>query len=85
MNIRIMQTFRSGDTHKATIEFSERPIQYLIRLKIQVVVCYGTKDWSTPFNDYLRVETIRDQKTNFTYNAYIGTEHNFFQKTKTAK
>ncbi len=70
--------FSQGDTHKATVEFSIPPIQYLERLKIPVLICYGTKDWSAPFNDYLRVETIRKQKTNFTFNAYIGTENNFF-------
>lgn len=70
--------YSQGDTHKATIEFSNPPIEYLEKLKIPVLVCYGTKDWSAPFNDYLRVETIRERKTNFTFNAYIGTEHNFF-------
>ena len=70
--------FSQGDTHRATIEFSNPPIQYLEKLKIPVLVCYGTKDWSAPFNDYLRVETIRKHKSNFTFNAYIGTEHNFF-------
>jgi dienelactone hydrolase len=67
-----------GDTDKATYEFSYPPIKYLEKLKIPVLVCYGTKDWSAPFNDLLRVETIRDGKKNFTFNAYVGTEHNFF-------
>lgn len=70
--------FSKGDTRKATIEFSIPPIRYLEKLKIPVLICYGTKDWCAPFNDYLRVETIRKKKTNFTFNAYIGTEHNFF-------
>lgn len=70
--------FSQGDTHKATVEFSNPPIQYLEKLKIPVLICYGTKDWCAPFNDYLRVETIRKRKDNFTFNAYIGTEHNFF-------
>jgi hypothetical protein len=70
--------FSQGDTHKATVEFSNPPIQYLEKLKIPVLICYGTKDWCAPFNDYLRIETIRKRKANFTFNAYIGTEHNFF-------
>lgn len=70
--------FSRGDTYKATVQFSYPPIEYLEKLTIPVLVCYGTKDWCAPFNDYLRVETIRKRKTNFTFHAYIGTEHNFF-------
>lgn len=68
----------NGDTYKATSDFSIPPIQYLQKLRIPVLVCYGTKDWSSPYNDYLRVEIIRQKKSNFTFKAYIGTEHNFF-------
>lgn len=67
-----------GDTYKATYDFSLPPIQYLQKLKIPVLVCYGTKDAASPFNDYLRVEAIRQKKNNFTFKAYIGTEHNYF-------
>ena len=70
--------FSQGDTHKATVEFSKPPIKYLEKIKIPVLISYGTKDWCAPFNDYLRVEMIRKHKTNFTFKAYIGTEHNFF-------
>jgi len=68
----------NGDTYKATYEFSIPPIQYLERLKIPVLICYGTKDYSSPFNDYLRIEMIRQKRKNFTFKAYIGTEHNYF-------
>ena len=68
----------TGDTYKATYEFSIPPMQYLQKLKIPVLICYGTKDIGTPFNDYFRVEMIRQKKKNFTFNAYIGLEHNFF-------
>lgn len=43
-----------------------------------MLVSYGTKDSGCPFDDYLRVETIRENKINFTFKAYIGTEHNYF-------
>jgi hypothetical protein len=43
-----------------------------------VLVSYGTKDFSSPYNDYLRVEMMRQKKNNFTFKAYIGTEHNYF-------
>lgn len=67
-----------GDSYKTTFEFSNPPIQYLEKLRIPVLVCYGTKDWSAPFNDFLRVEMIRNRKKNFQFNAYIGLEHNYF-------
>ncbi len=70
-----------GDTYKATFEFSEPMINYLEKLKIPVLVTYGTKDWSSPYNDLLRVNTIRQNKSNFTFKAYIGTDHNFFPLT----
>jgi dienelactone hydrolase len=67
-----------GDSHRATYGFSIPPVQYLRDLKIPVLVAYGTRDWAAPFNDYLRVETIREKKRNFTYRTYPGTEHNYF-------
>jgi dienelactone hydrolase len=75
-----------GDTNKANYVFSIPPIiKYLDQLKIPVLVCYGTKDWTAPFNDYLRVEIIRQHKKNFTFKAYIGTEHNFFPLKSTGE
>jgi dienelactone hydrolase len=70
-----------GDTPKATYDFSIPPIQYLQQLTIPVLVCYGTRDYSALFNDYLRVEMMRSGKTNFSFNAYVGLEHNFFELT----
>ena len=69
---------KSGDTYKATYEFSIPPMHYLEKLKIPVLICYGTKDVGAPFNDYFRVEMIRQRKKNFTFKAYIGLDHNFF-------
>jgi len=74
-----------GDTYKTTYEFSEPMITYLEKLKIPVLVTYGTKDWSSPYNDLLRVDIIRKNKNNFTFKAYIGTEHNFFPLTNDNK
>jgi len=66
------------DTYKATYEFSTPPIHYLEKIKIPVLVCYGTRDYSAPYNDYLQVEMIRRKRRNFTFKAYVGTEHNYF-------
>jgi dienelactone hydrolase len=74
-------TTSQGDTYKTTYEFSEPMITYLEKLKIPILVTYGTKDWSSPYNDFLRVDVIRKNKNNFTFKAYIGTEHNFFPLT----
>lgn len=67
-----------GDTHRATFEFSQPPIKYLEKLKIPVLVSYGTKDWSAPFIDFMRVDFIRQGKNHFTFHPYVGTDHNFF-------
>jgi dienelactone hydrolase len=75
----------NGDTYKATYDFSIPPIQYLEKLTIPVLICYGTKDWSAPYNDYLRIEMTRQNKKNFTYKGYIGLEHNFFPLTTTGQ
>ena len=74
-----------GDAYKTTYEFSEPMITYLEKLKIPVLVTYGTKDWSSPYNDLLRVNIIRQKKSNFTFKEYIGTEHNFFPLTEDNK
>ncbi len=68
----------NGDAYKATYQFSIPPMNYLEKLKIPVLITYGTKDYSCPFNDYFRAEMIRQKRKNFAFKAYIGVEHNFF-------
>jgi len=70
------------NTYKATYQFSLPPIQYLEKLSIPVLIAYGTKNDCSPYNDFFRVDIIRQKKNNFTYNAYIGLEHNFFPLDK---
>lgn len=69
---------KTGDSNKTNYSFSIPPIEYLMKLKIPVLITFGTKDDGAPFNNFLRLETIRLKKTNFTYNTYFGLEHNFF-------
>ncbi|MBB1138012.1 S9 family peptidase [Myroides sp. WP-1] len=71
-------TDERGDSPKATYAFSQSSMSYFKEMKIPVLVTYGSKDWSAPFNDYLRVEAIKEGWKNFTFKAYVGTEHNFF-------
>ncbi|ARS34666.1 alpha/beta hydrolase family protein [Pontibacter actiniarum] len=65
-------------TYKSVYSFSVPPIESLRKLKIPVLVAYGTKDMAAPFFDYMRLEAIRDKKKNFTFMPYVGREHNFF-------
>ncbi|WP_324676899.1 alpha/beta hydrolase [Hymenobacter sp. GOD-10R] len=68
----------TGDSHKTTYSFSGQPLEYFRKASIPVFVGYGTRDAAALFNDYLRLEMIRAQKTNITFRAYPGLEHNFF-------
>lgn len=76
---------KEGDTFKGTYENSIPRINYLRKLKIPVLVSYGTMDYSCPFNDFMRLEFIKEGRNNFTFNSYIGLEHNFFPKDKSGK
>ena len=70
----------TGDTFKGQYQFSNPPtIEILLKLRIPVLVTYGTKDFgAVSQNDYLRVAAIAKQKLNFTFKDYIGLDHNFF-------
>ena len=70
--------FSNGDSNKNLYGFSKPPIEYLQKLKIPVFVTYGSLDWCAPFNDYFRIKTITENKINFTFKDYVGTEHNYF-------
>lgn len=74
-----------GDSNKTAYGFSIPPIEYLRKLKIPVLVTYGTKDHGVTFNDYLRLETIREGKKNFAFKPYVGAEHNYFGFDKEGK
>jgi dienelactone hydrolase len=67
-----------GDSNKTTRSFARPPKDNLEKLKIPVLVGFGTADYSAPFNDFLRLEMMRQKKTNFAFKSYIGMEHNFF-------
>jgi dienelactone hydrolase len=75
----------NGDSYKATYQFSEPPMDYISKLKIPVLVTYGTKDYGAPFNDYFRVKMIADKRKNIFFKAYIGLEHNFFPLKSTGE
>jgi len=70
--------FDGGDTYKATYSFSLPQRDNLVQMKIPVLITYGTKDWSAPYNDLFQIETIRDKRQNFSFIGYTNLEHNFF-------
>jgi hypothetical protein len=67
-----------GDSPKTTYDFSIPVVFQLLSLKIPVMISYGLKDWSASHNDLFQIETIRNKKSNITFNAYPGLEHNFY-------
>lgn len=71
-------TPKGGDSNKADYSFNEPLMGYLMGVKIPLLVTYGTMDHGCAFNDYFRIEAIRQNNSNITFRAYIGTEHNFF-------
>ncbi|AYA35821.1 hypothetical protein D3Y59_01420 [Hymenobacter oligotrophus] len=67
-----------GDSPKTTYSFSVPPMQYLRKARVPVLVVYGTRDAAAPFNDYLRLELMRQRNTRVSFKEYPGLEHNFF-------
>lgn len=69
---------KEGDSYKCTFDFSIDITPIIKKLKIPVLISYGTKDWSTPYNDMFYVETIKNNLKNITFTPYTGLEHNYF-------
>lgn len=65
------------DSNKMLYSFSKKENETLLKLKIPVLISYGTKDESYPFNDMFHIETIKEQKTNFTFFDYFGLGHSY--------
>ncbi len=68
----------TGDSFYTTYTFSQPQLKTITRLKIPVLIVYGTKDTNVSLNDLLRVEVLQEGKDNFTFKPYINCEHNFF-------
>ena len=72
-------SYNGGDTYKCTYDFSESLEAEILQLQIPTLISYGTKDWNVHYVDLFYVETIRKKLNNFTFNPYVGLEHNYFQ------
>lgn len=70
--------YNGGDTFKATYDFSQPSAIYLKKIKIPILITYGTKDWNAPYNDLLQIESIQSNLKNLTFKPYFDVEHNFF-------
>lgn len=68
-----------GDTPKATYDFSKPVFEDLLNCRAAVLVSYGSRDASAPYNDYLHAESIRRHKKHIRVDCYHGWEHNFFE------
>lgn len=66
------------NSYKGTYSFSVNLSETFVKLKIPILVSYGTKDLACPYNDLLRIEMINNRKTNIEFKAYKGLEHNYF-------
>ena len=67
-----------GDDLRNTFGFGSSVMPELLRAQVPVFVGFGTLDRGVAGDDYLRLETIRQHRTNFTFREYPGREHNFF-------
>ena len=66
-----------GDDPRNTYGFGASLMPELLRTQVPMFVGFGTLDAGVAGDDYLRLETIRQHRTNFTFREYLGREHNF--------
>ena len=67
-----------GDDPRNANGFGASQMPELLRTRVPVFVGFGTQDAGVAGDDYLRLETIRQHRANFTFREYPGREHNFF-------
>ena len=67
-----------GDDPRNSYGFGASEMPELLRTRVPVFVGFGTRDRGVAGDDYLRLETIRQHRANFTFREYPGREHNFF-------
>ncbi|MGI4875595.1 MAG: alpha/beta hydrolase family protein [Janthinobacterium lividum] len=68
----------AGDSNQNTYSHGQSELPALLGARVPLFIGYGTRDAAAVANDYLRLEAIRLHKTNLTFRAYVGREHNFF-------
>jgi dienelactone hydrolase len=67
-----------GDDPRNTYGFGASELPVLLHTRVPMFIGFGTLDRGVAGDDYLRLEAIRQHRTNFTFREYPGREHNFF-------
>lgn len=70
------------DSNKTLYSFSKNENEILKRLKIPVLISYGTMDESSPYQDMFRLETLRDRTEQITFMPFVGLDHNYHSNTQ---
>lgn len=65
------------DSNLMLYSFSQNENKTLMKLKIPVLISYGTEDESSPYHDMFLIETIKEKIDHITFNDYIGLGHNY--------
>lgn len=65
------------DSNKTLYSFSKNENEILKRLRIPVLISYGTSDESSPYQDMFRLEAIRDRASHISFKPYVGLDHNY--------
>lgn len=68
-----------GNSYKRWANFTEPPIQNLLKINIPIFVAVGAKDQSVPVESSLLIpiEFIRNKKNNLTFKLYPEYDHSF--------
>lgn len=76
-----------GHPYKRWANFSEPPIENLLKIDIPLYVAMGAKDNSVPVEStyLIPVEFIRKGKKNLTFKVYPKLDHSFNEKSKEGK
>ncbi|MBO0933037.1 hypothetical protein [Fibrella aquatilis] len=75
-------TIQGGDPYRTTYSFSHNNnLNYLLSLKIPILIIYGTADIGATSNDILPLEFARRGKTNLTVKPYIDHDHVYYKLT----
>jgi hypothetical protein len=72
--------FFDGDTYKSWSSFTFfNNVNNFLSLKIPVLIVYGTNDIGSLSNDFLKLDCIKNKKTNITFLPLARLDHNFFE------
>ncbi|MFD1062158.1 hypothetical protein ACFQ1Q_02780 [Winogradskyella litorisediminis] len=68
---------KGRDSYRMMSSFSKNENEILKSLNIPVLISYGTKDESSPYQDMFRVECIKDSISHITWKVYQDLGHSY--------